>query len=292
MAISAEEVAEPSYRRVAFDLETISAKLSRRHTEPTQAEQSVPLRQSSSLAESAAVEQADAATAEAALSRFVEKEDFGAMQIVGQFNLGFIIARLRRANEDDLFIIDQHAADEKYNFEDLTENTRLQSQRLIVPRVLELSSADELMAVEHEDALAAHGFQVRFDEQAAPGSRLTLIALPMTQKVSFGVPDLEELLHRLSEERPSGDRARRMRCSKLRNVLASRACRKSIMIGTALTQEQMQMVVGHLGTLDQPWNCPHGRPTMRHLFDLSKARHRRTNADRDGEEIDWKSFLV
>ena len=38
------------------------------------------------------------------------------LQIVGQFNLGFIVARLGR----DLYIIDQHAADEKYNFERLT----------------------------------------------------------------------------------------------------------------------------------------------------------------------------
>lgn len=41
-------------------------------------------------------------------------------QIVGQFNLGFIVARLG----PDLFIIDQHAADEKYNFERLTVRCR------------------------------------------------------------------------------------------------------------------------------------------------------------------------
>lgn len=50
------------------------------------------------------------------------------MKIIGQFNLGFIITRL----ESDLFIIDQHATDEKYNFEMLQKNTILQNQKLVM----------------------------------------------------------------------------------------------------------------------------------------------------------------
>lgn len=49
------------------------------------------------------------------------------MKIVGQFNLGFIIVKL----ENDLFIVDQHATDEKYNFETLQQTTSLKSQKLI-----------------------------------------------------------------------------------------------------------------------------------------------------------------
>ena len=77
--------------------------------------------------------------AEKALSRIISKDDFGEMFVVGQFNLGFIITRLnrqhtmndRRAVTDDLFIIDQHAADEKYNFETLQQNTKILCQSLI-----------------------------------------------------------------------------------------------------------------------------------------------------------------
>lgn len=50
------------------------------------------------------------------------------MNIVGQFNLGFIIAKL----DEDLFIIDQHATDEKYNFETLQRTTTITSQKLVV----------------------------------------------------------------------------------------------------------------------------------------------------------------
>ncbi len=88
----------------------------------------------------------DAVKATEALSRVIDKADFASMVIVGQFNHGFIIARRRkqsgshddagsvtRTNRgvmDDLFIVDQHAADEKYNFERLQETTRIESQRL------------------------------------------------------------------------------------------------------------------------------------------------------------------
>ncbi|KAG6898188.1 hypothetical protein C0993_007040 [Termitomyces sp. T159_Od127] len=77
-----------------------------------------------------------------ALSRIIDKGDFATMDIVGQFNLGFIVARRRKAVSeeeghgragavvDDLFIVDQHAADEKYNFETLQQTTVINSQKL------------------------------------------------------------------------------------------------------------------------------------------------------------------
>jgi DNA mismatch repair protein PMS2 len=49
------------------------------------------------------------------------------MEIIGQFNHGFIVTKLG----SDLFIVDQHASDEKFNFEDLQESTVLQTQKLI-----------------------------------------------------------------------------------------------------------------------------------------------------------------
>ena len=92
-------------------------------------------------------ESADDAEAAAALERVIAKTDFAAMEIVGQFNRGFIVVRRRTvdgegaaskgegeegagAGMDDLFIVDQHAADEKYNFETLQRTTRIASQKL------------------------------------------------------------------------------------------------------------------------------------------------------------------
>ena len=59
-----------------------------------------------------------------------------------------------------------------------------------------------------------------------------------------------------------------IRCSKVRSMFAMRACRSSIMIGKPLSHRTMKKVVSNLGELDKPWNCPHGRPTLRHLMEL------------------------
>ncbi|CAI2191264.1 5655_t:CDS:10, partial [Funneliformis geosporum] len=198
------------------------------------------------------------------LNKVISKKDFGLMEIVGQFNLGFIIAKL----SNDLFIIDQHASDEKYNFETLQLHTKIQSQRLISPRRLELTVAEELVAIENLEILQANGFDFDIDYDASPTNKLKLLSQPMSKNTVFGVKDLEELIFLLSE-RPG----EMVRSSHVRNMFASRACRKSVMIGDALNRQQMQKIVKRMGDIDQPWNCPHGRPTMRHLFDMSQVNN-------------------
>ena len=56
-----------------------------------------------------------------------------------------------------------------------------------------------------------------------------------------------------------------LRPKKVYAMLASRACRSSIMVGRALDQKTMKKVVMNLATLESPWNCPHGRSTLRFL---------------------------
>ena len=73
------------------------------------------------------------------------------------------------------------------------------------------------------------------------------------------------------------DKKQFIRIPKLVTMFASRACRSAIMIGTALQHQEMKSVVGRLETIDQPWNCPHGRPTMRHLIDIRSTRRRKRN---------------
>ncbi|GAA6010657.1 hypothetical protein JCM11491_003013 [Sporobolomyces phaffii] len=222
----------------------------------------------------AGVEEADDA-AEATLSRVVSKDDFESMEVVGQFNLGFIIARRRVRTvskavaqsddlHDDLFIIDQHASDEKYNFEKLQAETVIQSQRLLAPRVLNLPSHDEITAIEHLDLLRLNGYDVVVDEDADVGERVKLLAQPVSNKTVFDIADFEELLDLISTR--AGNEV--VRPSKTRKMFASRACRKSVMIGKALNSKQMTMIVRHMGGMDQPWACPHGRPTMRWLAGL------------------------
>ncbi|KAJ3558446.1 hypothetical protein NM688_g920 [Phlebia brevispora] len=237
----------------------------------------------------------DTARADEALSRIIEKADFASMEVVGQFNLGFIVVRRRKekgassgqasGSIDDLFIVDQHAADEKYNFETLQRTTKIESQKLFRP--LELSAADELVALGNLDVLQQNGFEVNVASESASEMprvhRLSLVAQPVSKNTVFDLSDLEELIH-LLQDQPNGQM---VRCSKARSMFAMRACRMSVMVGTPLTSKQMTTVIRHMGTIHQPWNCPHGRPTMRHLSDISSSGWNNTRP----RQIDWQSFL-
>lgn len=203
---------------------------------------------------------ADDTAAEERLTLTVTKADFGRMQIKGQFNRGFILA----TRGEDLFIIDQHASDEKYNFETLQATTVVQHQPLVVPRPLELMAMDEVAVLDSLAVLKRNGFVVGADPEAAPGHRCHLLSLPMSRETVFGVEDLEELIH-LIHQNPG---SMTVRCSKVRSMFAMRACRRSVMVGKALPTKAMEKIVRHMGELDKPWNCPHGRPTMRHLTTL------------------------
>ncbi|PSR80455.1 hypothetical protein BD289DRAFT_440753, partial [Coniella lustricola] len=272
----------------------------------------------------------EATNAEERLSLRIHKGDFGNMKIVGQFNLGFILAVRPRTNltfttnkDDELFIIDQHASDEKFNFERLQATTTVQSQRLVRPKPLELTAVEEEIIIQNQAALEKNGFVVAVDESGDEpvGSRCELLSLPLSRETAFSIADLEELISLLGEHPTSltltppplphttltwsgsgdpdrddhagdddGDvedfnRAQQQqqqqqrtilnkyipRPSKVRKMFAMRACRSSIMIGKSLSHRQMETVVKHMGEMEKPWNCPHGRPTMRHLCGLGSA---------------------
>ncbi|KDB23886.1 hypothetical protein H109_04236 [Trichophyton interdigitale MR816] len=252
---------------------------------------------------------------ETKLSLAVSKKDFSRMRIIGQFNLGFILATrpgvvedensssspLAEQEQDELFIIDQHASDEKYNFERLQAETTVQNQRLVKPKTLDLTAVEEEVIIDNLAALEKNGFIVEIDTSGDEpiGRRCKLISLPLSKEVVFDTRDLEELIVLLSEapqqsQNNLGKRAREElesdaehiepsgvastpfsdylvpRPSTVRKMFAMRACRSSIMIGKNLTHRQMETVVKHMGTIDKPWNCPHGRPTMRHLVSLGQ----------------------
>lgn len=290
-----EALADVDYHpgSVSIDINRLSRSLARRREQRTRQAESTRLNaeaaRTQQLSAAAGIDNQDAKEAEGALERVINKTDFEKMEILGQFNLGFIVTRRRVYPAgpdappvmDDLFIIDQHASDEKYNFETLQQTTRIRSQRLIHPRTLELAAPDELVAAQHQDTtLRANGFEVDIDPDLPAGSRVRLVAQPVSGKTVFGARDLEELLHELRESGAEpevvpvegsdntqrvGTTRKVIRCPRMRAMFASRACRRSVMIGTALTRRQMRGIVSNMGGLEQPWNCPHGRPTMRHL---------------------------
>ncbi|KDO31448.1 hypothetical protein SPRG_04063 [Saprolegnia parasitica CBS 223.65] len=208
------------------------------------------------------IESEDEIAATARLQRTLTKDDFLRMDVVGQFNLGFIIARCGR----DLYIIDQHASDEKFRFETLQKSTVLHQQPLVRPLRLEVTAVEEMTILEHMAIFEKQGFHFSVHHEAPVTQKLHLTALPFSKHTTFGLADVRELASLLME---APHQAQTLRLPKVTSMFASRACRSAVMIGTALHKEEMLKIVTQLAVLDQPWNCPHGRPTMRHLVDLN-----------------------
>ena len=239
--------------------------------------------------------------AEERLALTVSKTDFADMHIVGQFNLGFILAVRAPSSSSpkpDLFIIDQHASDEKYNFERLQANTVVQNQRLVHPHRLDLTAVEEEIVLDNTDALLKNGFRVEIDTSGDEevGRRCQLVSLPMSRETTFDVTDLEELIALLAESPSSSSSEKVPRPTKVRRMFAMRACRSSVMIGKTLMLKQMGALVKKMGEIDKPWNCPHGRPTMRHVCGLQEWEAWQEGGGLAGTEdaegkVDWGTWM-
>lgn len=182
------------------------------------------------------------------------KEDFVRLRIVGQFNNGFIIAQLEREGRAYLVAVDQHAADEIRNFEAIRKTFLLKKQRTIVPVRLDLTPVEEMVVADNLELFSRHGFTVRNG---------MLETVPVYKNQVFGAKEFRELLDEArNEEREFG---------RVRDIVASKACRTSIMIGDALSMNEMRRVVASLAVLDAPWRCPHGRPTFMVLCESAET---------------------
>ncbi|XP_061928036.1 mismatch repair endonuclease PMS2 isoform X2 [Apis cerana] len=203
--------------------------------------------------------------AENELKTQLTKDSFFKMEIIGQFNLGFIITRLK----EDLFIIDQHASDEKYRFEKLSNETQLKTQKLIIPKFLNISAVNETILIEHQKTFEDNGFFFKINSKAESGHRVQLTGIPVSGYWQFGQEDIEELIFLIREAGVENKEKSIFRPSRVRQMLASRACRGAVMIGKALNNSDMQKLIAQMAQMKNPWSCPHGRPTIRHLLSLN-----------------------
>lgn len=205
------------------------------------------------------------------LDQMLRKTDFAKMQIHGQFNHGFIVASLG----DDLYIIDQHASDEKYNYEQLCQKYVARPQPLVKPIRVAMEADEALLALERAQELRSHGFIVHraadtsatSDDAVTNALAVTVSSVPILPYDTVVPQDVCELTAQLLQYQSI---VRPLRA--VWHSMATKACRSSIMIGAVLNDKMMRGIVDHLGTLDQPWNCPHGRPTLRYLGNLATFR--------------------
>lgn len=203
--------------------------------------------------------------AEDELKLNLNKTSFEDMQIIGQFNNGFIITRLNK----HLFIIDQHATDERANYEEQLHNCPLQKQTMVYAKPLYLNLIQENALLSNLTEFRKRGFDFEIDLTKPPGYRvlMTSTAVCKGDKIDehLDKSDVEELIDVILES-PNSIGTYTLR--KTIKVSAMRACRMSVMIGQSLSWSQMQSIVSRMSNLKNPWVCAHNRPTIRHLMEV------------------------
>ena len=159
------------------------------------------------------------------------------------------------ANRDGLTVIDQHALHERILYEYLRNRVldgQVESQRLLVPKSLELSPREAAAILEHRDLLRELGFEI----EDFGGNTVLVTALP----VMLPAGDVEQILHDIAGEfeRPEQKPTRR---DILDSLLRMMSCRAAIKSGHRLSQEEMQSLLEQRHLIDDSHHCPHGRPT-------------------------------
>lgn len=157
--------------------------------------------------------------------------------------------------EDKLFIIDQHAAHEKVKYERLMRQfhqKQVVSQELLPPIIVSLSAREESVLEEHLENFAALGFEV----EAFGGGEYALRSVPVDL---YGCSEREMFLEVLDELDAGVSRGS---FKVIEEKIASMSCKAAVKGNNRLSYAEAQELIDELLTLENPYNCPHGRPTI------------------------------
>ena len=174
---------------------------------------------------------------------------------IGQFRDTFIIA----VDDEGIAIIDQHVAHERVLFERITERLtsgRLESQRLLVPILIELPPSGRQALVSHRDDLERLGFEV----EEFGGDAVRVGAIPAL----LGRDDCEASVRALAEDLEGLDRGSRVE-DAVKRIAATMACHAAVKGNYPLTPEKMLHILDELRRTAYSTICPHGRPVMLRL---------------------------
>ena len=174
------------------------------------------------------------------------------MIALGQFRDTFIIAM----DDEGLCIIDQHVAHERVLFERIMQKLTtesLESQRLLIPVVLELPPAERAALVSKSEALARFGFEV----EEFGGDSIKVTSMPSL----LPSDECDAALRALAEDLEGLDRGLRIE-DALKQIAATTACHAAVKAHYPLTLEKMHHILEELRATAYSTVCPHGRPVM------------------------------
>lgn len=187
-------------------------------------------------------------SAESSQKRFPE------LRYIGQMHGTYLFAE----SEDGLYIIDQHAAQERCKYEYYRieiGNVSSNQQRLLVPIVLTYPTTDALKIEENLDKLADLGIELEDF-----GKNTYILRQHPTW---FKQGEEEEIVREMIDMFLNDDK---LTVAKFREKTAiMMSCKRSIKANHHLEEEQAKILLKKLSTCENPFNCPHGRPVLVHF---------------------------
>jgi len=187
-----------------------------------------------------------------------EPSALGDATFVGRFRGLYLLCEA----DGELLVVDQHAAHERINYERLREAVGAEavpSARLDPPATLSLSPGEAAAVDAHADELACLGF----DCEPFGGGTVRIRAVPAPLGRVADPDALEPTLAALRDGEAAGRRD---------ELLADLACHPSLKAGDELDDADAAALIERLGACEQPFACPHGRPTVLAIDEAHLAR--------------------
>ena len=185
--------------------------------------------------------------------KVLSRENVKEYEIIGQiFGTYWIIGF-----KDKIFLMDQHAAHEKVNYERMMKRYKAGeqlSQMVNPPVIISLSAAEEELFIKYRQYFEKLGFNI----ENFGGHEYDMRAIPIdlfgcdSEKEMF-IEILDELSHETNLDRTP---------DVINYKIASMACKASVKGNTKMSRQELEALLDELLTLDNPYNCPHGRPTI------------------------------
>lgn len=174
-------------------------------------------------------------------------------KIIGQlFNTYWLVEYKK-----ELYIIDQHAAHEKVLYERLmaaAKNKSFHSQQLLPPLVLTLTLKEQEVLTKHEDVLKELGYEF----EHFGGNEYSIRAVPADLYSLSEKALLLEFIDELAEEVAGNTGS----STSILERIATISCKAAVKANHAMSHDEALTLIKELLTLENPYNCPHGRPVI------------------------------
>lgn len=196
------------------------------------------------------------------ISQEMSVNSFPSLTVLGQFRRSYILAQ----GEKGLYIIDQHAAAERFHYEEIKRAIMAgvkDTQLMLMPLTLE--KCEKFMPYLDEINAQVETLGIQFE--CFGDDTLIVRELPIWMKDVNEADFLRDILEFYHQDKE-------MNIEKLRkHAIATMACHSSIRFHRTLTMEEMQQVIKDLSTCEQPYHCPHGRTTIICIEDKDLLKH-------------------